>query len=71
MPVLTIRTEDAEATELLLRLARRLGLEVETSAPVVTEAPPKSWSGLISKESAQLLLDEVAEMRKNEWDRQF
>lgn len=74
MPVLTIRTEDEEASKLLLSLARRLGMDVESAPlpePAPPRMPPRSWAGLISKEEGQMLLDEVDYMRKHEWDRQF
>ena len=74
MSVLTIRTDDEEGMQLLISLARRLGMEVEAPAPAALPAdkmPPRKWAGSISKESAQLLLKEVDDMRKNEWDRQF
>ena len=73
MSVLTIRTEDEEGMQLLITLARRMGMEVEALQPTppAEKMPPRKWAGSISKESALLLLKEVEDIRANEWERQF
>ena len=73
MSVLTIRTEDEEGMQLLITLARRMGMEVEAPqpAPPAEKLPPRKWAGSISKEAGEILRAEVDHIRKHEWERQF
>ncbi len=73
MSVLTIRTNDEEGMQLLINLARRLGMEVEVPQPAspAEKLPPRKWAGSISKEEGEILRAEVDHIRKHEWERQF
>ena len=70
MPAIILSSENESHLRQVVEMAKKLGVAVATADPA-QKMPTRKWAGSISKESAQLLLTEVENLRRNEWDRQF
>ena len=70
MSAVILSSDNESHLRQVVEMARKLGVNVR-DADLAQKAPARKWAGSISKESAQLLLAEVENLRCSEWDRQF
>ena len=70
MPAIILSSENESHLRQVVEMAEKLGVAV-TNADPAQNMPVRKWAGSISKESARLLLTEVENLRRSEWDRQF
>ena len=68
MPAIILSSENESHLRQVVEMAEKLGVVV-TAADPTQKMPVRKWAGSIVKESAQLLLTEVENLRRSEWDR--